>query len=250
MFEYRFNFLSNLIFSFIPFATNLLIWIAVYNSTGNGFGYSLKELITYYFIILIVNNLIVNKVQGEVASDIKQGTLNKYLLKPLSYMGYYFFKDLPNRIIYIVVGLLPITILGLLLNKYIVFSINLKTFLFFVFSLFIGYIINFLLSFLISECSFYFSEVTSFFPPINVLKDIISGRVFPLNIIPKSLYQVLLFTPFQFTGYFQVMIILNRYSESEIIQTLFLGLVWIVALYLLCKLLWRRGLNKYSAFGG
>lgn len=250
MFEYRFNFLSNLIFSFIPFATNLLIWFAVFNTTENKLGYNIKEITTYFFVLLIVDNLVVNNSQWEIANDIKTGMLTKYLIKPLNYMAYIFYKDLPNRLIHIVVGVLPITFIGLLLKKYLVIYLSFNILIFFIISLVIGYIINFLLNFLISELSFYFSEVSNFFPPINVLKDIISGKVFPLNIVPKSIYQLLLFTPFQFIGYFPVMIILNKYSEREIIQTLFLGIGWVFILYVLCKVLWRKGLNKYSAFGG
>jgi ABC-type uncharacterized transport system, permease component len=248
--EYKFNFLARLFFSFIPTIVNIMVWFAVSNFSESNYGYSLKEMVSYYLIIFIVSNIIQCNIQWSVANDIKVGDVNKYLIKPINYIAHQFFLDFSKRVVYILVILIPSIIIGVFFKDYVVIYLSPINILLFIVSLLYGYIINFLLTFIISESSFYFSEVTSLFGSYNVIKNIVSGNVFPLSIVPKQIYQILVITPFQFVGYFPAMIIMNRLTEKEILNNIILGFVWIFFLFLISKLIWRRGLSKYSAFGG
>lgn len=248
--EYRFNFLITLFYSFIPFTVNILVWFGITNFSQDKFGLTLKEIVSYYFIILIVDNIIKNNMELTIANDIKTGNINKYLIKTIDYISYQFFLDLPKRIVFIATGGIPILIIGFFLRNYIVITTDIHMIAYFVAALLIGYIINFLLNFIISECSFFFSEVTGFFSSFNVLKNIVSGKIFPLNIIPKAIFQFIMITPFHFIGYFPAMILLNKFTTKEIINTLLIGVIWIIALLIFCRFLWKLGLKKYSAFGG
>lgn len=248
--EYRFNFFTQLFFSFIPFAVNILIWFSIDGYSKDKYGYTLKEIVSYYFIILIVDNIIQSNMHWQISEDIKTGQINKYLIKTMDYMAYNFFLDLPKRLVFIALGLLPVSAVGLFLRSYLLITINFKILAFFLMSLVLGYLINFFLNFLLSEYSFYFSDVTGLFGSYSVLKNILSGKFFPLNIIPNLLFRFLMATPFQFGGYFPAAILLNKLPQNEIINITLLGCGWVIVLYILCVLLWKSGLKKYSAFGG
>jgi len=249
-FEYRFNFVSNILFSLIPFFTNLLIWIAISKYSKNTFNLSIKEIISYYFIILILENVLGGGLLWNIANDIKSGDLNKYIIKPINYMLYQFFSNIPVRIVYALISIIPITVVGFILREYLVITLNIKIVLCFLTSVVIGFIINFLIGFILSEISFYFAEITSLFGAVNILSAVVSGRVFPLSIVPKSIYNILRITPFQYSAYFPSLILLNKLSEKEIFSGLLIGLLWVSGLYFLANRLWKVGLKKYSAIGG
>lgn len=248
--EYRFNFFVKILFSFIPLLTSILVWFAIANYSESKYGYTMKEIVTYYFIMSIVSNLVESGNAENTANDIRTGDLNKYLIKNINYMAYRFFLDVPRRIIFILVAIIPFSVLGYFFKDFLAIHADLNTILYFILSLVLGYIINFFINFLLSIYSFYFSEVTSLFTSYAVLRNIISGNVFPLNILPKYVYQVLIITPFSFIGYFPTSILLNKFNQKDIVYLLLLGVGWIILLFVLCKLIWRAGLKRYSAFGG
>jgi ABC-2 type transport system permease protein len=248
--EYRFNFLSRLFFSSVPIIVNIFVWSSISNFSKNNFGYSLKEIVSYYIIVFFIGNIIQCDIQWLIANNIKLGDINKYLIKTISYMAFRFYFDFSKRIVYIVIMLFPMAIMCIVYRNYLPILVDFKRITFFIVALFCGYTVNFLLSFIIGEYSFYFSEVTSLFSSYNVLKNIVSGNIFPLSIIPKQVYQILMITPFQFLGYFPAMILMNRFTQKEIINNLVLGFVWILVLFLSSRFIWRKGLSKYSAFGG
>lgn len=248
--EYRANFLMSLFFSLIPFAVNILIWFAVSDFSESKFGLSLNGIVSYYFVILIVHNLTKSNIVWSIANDIKNGDINKYLIKTIDYLAYQFFLDMPKRAVFFILGVPPWIILGFCLKGYLEINVSFKTIAYFTLALILGYTINFLINFLISISSFYFSEVTGLFTSYNIVSDIISGKIFPLSILPKRLFQFFTFAPFQFISYFPAIILLNKLTDKEVINNFILELLWIVILFVICRIVWRKGLRNYSAYGG
>lgn len=248
--EYKFNFLVGLFYSFIPFAVNLFVWYGISNFSTAKYGFSMSEIFSYYYIVLIIDNLLYSKIHYNIAKEIRTGNINKYFLKTIDFMFYQLAFDLPKRLVFIIFGTIPIAIIGFLLKNFLVFTLTFKTALYFIIALVIGYIINFLLNFIISILSFFLSEVSSFFSSYLVFKNIAAGKVFPLSIMPKGLYQAFMVTPFHFAGFFPVMILLNKFTEKEILSTILVGVLWIIGLFIISRIIWFFGLRKYSAFGG
>ncbi len=249
--EYRFQFMTTIICSFIPFAVNSLIWLSINNYSSDLYGYSLNEIFTYYFIMMIVNNLLQCDIAYTVCDDIRSGTIIPYLLKPLDYMGYHLFNELPRKVVFIIWGAAPTAVLFLFIRKSLTLSWDPILIAQFIVSLIIGILISFLLYYLLGLLAFTFSQVGNFIMGYGVLLTIISGKIFPLTLMPGLVRRILDFTPFQYTAYVPVTILQNKYgSYTEVFGVIMLGIVWVAVLYGICRLLWKNGLNKYSAFGG
>lgn len=246
--EYKLNFIMTFIYRLFPFAINILVWLSVSNTSH--FLMSKSEIITYYMIGLVTSNLVVCSIQNEISDDIRNGTINKYLIKPISYFGYQLMKDVAFRFTFIILGIVPITISFYLMKKYITLGLNVLYVILFIVSVIIGYMINFFLSFLLSELSFYFTNVSVLFAASDVLKNIVSGAVFPLALLPPNIAEILSLLPFSYIAYFPTIILLEQYSVTEIILKLALGVLWCVALALNSRAVWRKGLKTYSSFGG
>lgn len=246
--EYKTNFIMTFLYRLLPFLINILVWLAI--SDSSTFAMSKDEIITYYMVGLITSNLVVCSIQNEISEDIRNGTINKYLIKPISYFGYQFMKDVVFRINFVVLGFIPVFLLFVSLHKYIILQFNAIYCMLFIISAIIGYIINFLLCFLLSELSFYFTNVSVLFSASDVLKNIVSGSVFPLMLLPMQIADILMILPFSYISYFPTIILLQEYSIEIIIKRLLIGIIWCMVLGGLSHLTWRRGLRLYSAFGG
>lgn len=248
--EYRFNFLSSIIYSLIPFATNILLWIAIYATNSKSFEMSLKNIITYFFLVFIVENLISNNSLYSIGTEIKNGDISKYIIKPFNYRTYMFFKALAHNLLFIIVGIIPVLIILIFLSNNLSLNISIASVIAFISALVIGYLINYYINFLLSSLAFFVSEVSSLFITFDVLKGLVTGKVIPLSYFPKVLSNFISFTPFPFICYFPVVILTNDCSSEFVLSNLMFGIIWIVILYLLCNLTWKTGIQRYSSYGG
>jgi len=74
--------------------------------------------------------------------------------------------------------------------------------------------------------------------------------LFPLDILPPALTQALTYTPFPYQLFFPVSIYLGRTSGAMLWQGLLIQIFWVAAFYVLARVVWSRGIRKYTAVGG
>ncbi|QQB73331.1 ABC transporter permease [Fusobacterium canifelinum] len=245
--EYRVNFVLSFLFSLVPFAVSVLLWVAV--AKQNEF-IKVKGVVSYYFVVLIVSNITTTNSIIRFSDDIRLGELNKYLLKPYNYCFYNLMADLPQRIVFIVMNFIPLLLIYLFLHSYISLDLSLIKIFFFIIFLILGYLINFFIDFLIGLYSFYFSKVSSLYTSIKVLRNLSAGNIFPLLMLPTKIFFTLQILPFMYTSYIPTMLLLEKTSFDMILKNLFISVAWLSILCLFSAILWKRGMKKYSAYGG
>jgi ABC-2 type transport system permease protein len=74
--------------------------------------------------------------------------------------------------------------------------------------------------------------------------------MFPIDILPQGLADILLFTPFPYQSFFPASIYLGRVTGSTLALVLFIQLGWVLLAWLLARFCWERGLRNYAAVGG
>ena len=245
--EYRVNFVLSFLFSLVPFSVSVLLWVAVAKHSEF---IKVKEVVSYYFVILIVKNITTTNSIIRFSDDIRLGELNKYLLKPYNYCFYNLMADLPERIVFIVMNFIPLILIYTFLHSYINLDLSLIKVFFFIIFLILGYLINFFIDFLIGLYSFYFSKVSSLYTSIKVLRNLSAGNIFPLLMLPAKIFLILQFLPFMYTSYVPTMLLLERTSLNLILRNLFISIAWLTILCLFSVMLWKRGMKRYSAYGG
>ena len=245
--EYRVNFVLSFLFSLVPFSVSVLLWVAVAKHSEF---IKVKEVVSYYFVILIVKNITTTNSIIRFSDDIRLGELNKYLLKPYNYCFYNLMADLPERIVFIVMNFIPLILIYTFLHNYINLDLSLIKVFFFIIFLILGYLINFFIDFLIGLYSFYFSKVSSLYTSIKVLRNLSAGNIFPLLMLPAKIFLSLQFLPFMYTSYVPTMLLLERTSFDLILKNLFISIIWLITLCVFSAMLWKRGKKRYSAYGG
>ena len=75
--------------------------------------------------------------------------------------------------------------------------------------------------------------------------------MFPLDLMPESLYRISTYLPYYYQMYFPAAILTGRIdSPIAVLHGLGIQLAWVIALLLLARFLWLRGLRRHTAVGG
>ncbi|GAB6930946.1 ABC-2 family transporter protein [Paenibacillus sp. JCM 10914] len=250
--EYRFHFFLGLLGAAFPILVQYFIWTAVYRHSGETalFSYSYHQIILYTILAGLVSKLIATQFEHQIVDDIKNGGLNKYLIKPVSYFGYRLVSFLGQKAIYyaitalVLVGIIGFAAAGGVLK------LEAVRLILFVVTLWGALLLNFLIAYCICASAFYLNEISYFFVITSLLVNILSGGMFPLEIFGEAIVKALQYTPFPYTIYFPV----NVLSGKSEVGTMYTGLLiqcgWIGLFFWLSRLTWRVSMQKYSAVGG
>lgn len=250
--EYRFDFLLGLVSTVVPTITQLFIWNALFESSKSGivYGYTYSSMIMYTVLAGIVSKLVEAGCEWDIANDIRDGGLNKYIVKPIGYFKYRICCFLGQKSVqFAICGILFAIILATAQMKAFFYVAPERIFCF-IPAILLGIAINMFLGFMVSLVAFWITEAWAAFLILNLVINIASGGVFPLDIFGEQVLTVLRFLPFQYTVYFPINILNGSVAIQDILPNLLIQLVWVGILSLLLNLLWNIGLKKYEAVGG
>ncbi|MBI4662309.1 MAG: ABC-2 family transporter protein [Verrucomicrobia bacterium] len=251
---YRINFLFRSVFGLIPLAATIYLWRAVYASRESAdeiAGYSFAAMVSYYLLVTIVDMLTaVNEDDWQIAADIREGNINQFLLKPIDYLSYRLCLFLAGRLVYTLVALVPVGLFILVQRRYFAWPTDAATFGWFVLATFMTGLLQFFMSYTMALLAFWVLEVSTFIFILFAFEYIAGGHLFPLDILPPALAQILTYTPFPYQLFFPVSIYLGRTTGLALWQGLLVQAFWVAAFYVLARVVWHRGIRKYTAVGG
>ena len=250
---YRADFFVSTIFRFLPLVTTVLLWEAVFDSSGRSRlgGYSRNEMVAYLLLVQI--SRMFSSMPGlaaGIARDIRDGTLKKYLLQPIDMIGYLLSYRLAHKMAYIATTALPYAILFYFCRHFFEGLPDAGTLALYFAALALSFLLGFFFETMIGMVGFWFLEVTSFLYVINTVNFFVSGHMFPLELLPPTWVAVLKALPFQYLAYFPAAVFLGMVEAPELYWGLAGQVAWIVGFIVLSRLLFRVGLARYSAYGG
>ena len=249
---YRMNFLFRSTFSLIPLFATISLWRAVYGEKLTELaGYTLPEMISYYLVLTVVDALTaVTEDDWQIASDIKDGNISQFLLKPIDYLSYRLCLYTAGRLVFTICAFVPVTLFIFGQREFFRLPPDVTTFLWFGLSLILTALLQFFISYTMALLAFWVLEVSTFIFILFAFEYIAGGHLFPIDILPPVVQKVLLFTPFPYQLFFPVKIYLGRVSGDALYGGLLIQFGWVIATYALARLVWNRGIRKYSAVGG
>jgi ABC-2 type transport system permease protein len=253
---YRGDFFLSALLRFLPMVTTILLWEAVYaGARAQGeetlAGFSLKQMIAYLLLVHI--SRMFSSMPGlaaGIARDIRDGTLKKYLLQPIDMISYLVSYRAAHKAAYIMTSALPYALLFFLCRSYFDRFPDPLTLLAYLVSLVLAFMIGFFFEASIGMIGFWFLEVTSFLYIVNGVAYFVSGQMFPLDLLPSFWAWLLKMMPFQYMAYFPAAVFVGKVHGDELVYGLIGELVWAVIFLMLARILYRRGLRRYSAYGG
>lgn len=249
---YRTNFFFRALFNLVPLVAAMAMWRAIFASGKQMIaGYSLAEMLSYYLIVTLIDmTTAVTEDEWQIATDIKDGAISHFLVRPVSYLRYRLCLFSANRLIYTAVALVPMAAIIAWNIKYLLPPANLSSLVGFGCSLMLSALLQFLLAYLTALLAFWVLEISTFSFMLLATQRIASGEMFPLDLLPSWLSQFLMLTPFPYCMFFPANVYMGRVSAASIGLGLAMQGMWIVILSAVVRIVWYKGLRTYTAVGG
>jgi ABC-2 type transport system permease protein len=250
---YRVNYLTRTLFSFIPLFAMLALWRKIYSSSGGAAhsGWTEAEMIFYYILVAVVDVMTaVNEDDWQIAADIREGNISQFLLKPVDYLWYRLCLFFSGRVTFMMMAGIPLAIFIFCFRDYFLLPAGGIAALVFPVSLVLTALLQFFISYAMAMLAFWLLEISTLIFILFAFEYIASGHMFPVNLFPQPLFHALLFTPFPYQMYFPVAIYMGKISGADLWSGLLAQFLWVLAAYAFARFMWRRGVKKYSAFGG
>ena len=251
---YRVNYLTRTLFGFIPLFAMLSLWRTIYAGKEQGSalgGYTQAQMIFYYLMVAVVDVLTaVNEDDWQIAADIREGNISQFLLKPIDYLWYRLCLFFSGRIAFISMACIPLAGFIFCFRGYFVAPATGTAFVAFLVSIVLTALLQFFISYTMAMLAFWLLEISTFIFILFAFEFLASGHLFPLDLLPPALQQVLFFTPFPSMLYVPIGIYMGKIAGAGIWFGLLGQLCWLLLAYALARFAWRRGIKKYAAFGG
>jgi len=252
--QYRVNYLTRTLFSFIPLFAMLSLWRTIYaDNTGAGErnGFTREQMIFYYILVAVVDVFTaVNEDDWQIAADIREGAISQFLLKPVDYLWYRLALFFSGRIAFISMAALPLGLFIFCFRQYFLLPPDAGTFVVFLLSLVLTALLQFFISFAMAMLSFWLLEISTFIFILFAFEYLASGHLFPLDVLPSALKQVLFVLPFPYMLYFPIQIYMGKVAGAGLWQGMATQFLWVLVAYGFARFMWRRGVKHYEAFGG
>ena len=243
---YPFNLLFSFFFSNIPVLITVLIWSAVYQSNSQFASTANMGFLSMvgYIIFANISFKLIQMNSYEISNEIRNGDLNKFIIKPVSYLKYKTTTALSSLFTNMIIYLIPFV------ACIVIFKISLGELMLYMLTLLFAFWINFQITVLLSTLTFWFLNVSGVFALIQFISSFLAGTLVPVNLFPKSLIVVSKVLPFQYLAYKPASIIFSPVGGSDILSYLLGASFWSIVLYVAVRILWKAGIKDYGAFGG
>jgi ABC-2 type transport system permease protein len=186
----------------------------------------------------------------DISKEIRDGSLKRYLTQPVDLLLFYFWSRVAHKLVYYLVAAIPFAILFWLCGSFFTHFPTPVEWLALAVALVQAFLIGFLLDTLIGLSAFWLLEVGSISFIFMMLTYFLSGHMLPLDWLPGWLGQVVTYLPFQYLAYVPAAIVLGKFSTMELAGQLLTATGWVLALWLLNRVMYSWGLRRYGAYGG
>ena len=230
------------------------LWSAIYGSSSQGVlgGLSRNEMTVYIFMVYVTSSIVNISISDWVSEDVVKGTVAMQLIKPMDYrlslisratgvMAYQFV--LPSVFIWI----------GLEVYKYFVLGLGFTTLAnigLYLLSSIMSFLIFVLFDFCVGMIAFFTNYIFGLLMVKEALLSFLTGQLIPLSFFPAAVQRIFDFLPFSSMIYTPVMIYLGKYQGGELTWVLLRQLIWVLLLYGLGSLIWRRVTKRLVVLGG
>lgn len=248
-FAYRFNFAIWRIRTVLGFLTTYFLWLSLIPSNGSLFGYTQSLMLTYVMGTTIVGSVILSSRSQDIGDQINSGNLSNYLVRPINFFIAWFARDMGDKAMNIFFAAIEIAILFLLLRPPFFIQTNIFLLFYFGISIVIGIFIYFFTNILLGSIGFWSPEIWAPRFIFFTLQTFFSGGLFPLDILPKIVFDIFMLLPFPYFMYFPLKIYLGQLAIPEIILGIFISCAWLFILFYIVKFVWGKGMQSYSAAG-
>lgn len=249
---YRGDFALGTLMRFLPIVTQIFLWGTIFETvSGKIAGYSYHDFIAYYLLTMVARAFSsMPGLASGIAGEIRDGSIKKYLIQPIDMVSFLLLNRVAHKLVYYGIAIGPFALVFFLCRDFFPSAPPLETIIAFVVSLFMSFLLGFFLEAAIGLIGFWFLEVSSLLFIYMLFSFFFSGHMFPLDILPYPWNYVFEAMPLQYLAYFPAAVWLGKIEGNQLIAALWVEAAWVVFFMVICRIAFRRGVRRYSGFGG
>lgn len=247
--EYRLNyFVDAVVQPTITTGIEILLWIAVFAgaTTSEIAGFPRESYLAYALWAAFFARIGTSWMyEFRMIQEIDTGTVNSLLTRPMSFYEYYFSQLMGYKFITTVISLAVPIVAVIIFNlptdfKRLPVTIALE---------FYYLILVHSISFVVASSAFYLNKVYAFTGAKNLTLWLLTGELFPLDLIPEPFRAWFVSLPFSAGVFVPVGYLTGRLELSAVWQSFTSVTIGIVIVNVIGLALWKRGLKIYSGTG-
>ena len=246
---YRVNFVLWRFRAILQLLLVYFIWWTVFQSQDKVFGYTTASILTYVLVAALMRAIILSTRVTDMIDSINSGSIINFLIKPLGFIRYYLTRDAADKLFNIGFYIAEVSLLIFLLKPPIIIQSKIPVLIPFFIATFGGLVIYFCINFIVSLTSFWVENSWGPLFLMSIFLESLGGGLFPIDILPKPLFNILMLTPFPYLIYFPAKLYLGTMSSQQIIFGFAMIFIWTTILILLMRLTINSGFRHFSAVG-
>ena len=248
--EYRVNFWLKIVRPLLMVAAVGSLWLVLFRVSGRDVigGFTRTSFIIY---LLTIRFIAVFSPGGacisEMNEEIRTGNLALRLVRPIHYLVFLFFRNLPVPLVSGLAGLTLVTLFALLLGASVPTGWSA---LLFVLSVVATITTQYAVFQGIGILSFWIYDIFPLERFYRTINGLLSGEMIPLTVFGPSVQAVLQFLPFASLAFIPGGIYTGVFPTALAVKLVATQYFWALMLWLLVMYSYRAGLRKFEAQGG
>jgi ABC-2 type transport system permease protein len=227
----------------------LVVWTTIAEQQGGSVnGLSAGYFAAYFIVWTLVRNM--NIVFGAPYWEqrIKEGDLNRDLLRPILPLHFDIAYFAGWKVVVIVLWIPLAVALSWLFDPSL--SPNAAQIATFAIAIWGAYLLRTMMQESLGMLCFWTTRGAAIFDLFMAVELLLSGRLVPLPLMPDWVQELSRFLPFQWAFYFPIESLVGNMSNAELLRGLGTQLLWILLGLATFRVAWRFAIRRYAAVGG
>ncbi|MCB0385329.1 MAG: ABC-2 family transporter protein [Bdellovibrionales bacterium] len=252
IFSYRVDFWLQVVGGFVSqFVVAYFLWLAIFehNQAKQIGGYSFSMMVAYYILAPFVDRIIRANNAFVISQEIYEGSLSRYLIYPVNYLGFRFVSTLAHALVGMVQMILGVGVILAIWGRPEELSIGWAGLGMGIVSCLMSIFVYYLMASTIEMVAFWADNVWSLLVMLQFSSAFLGGGLIPLTVFPEWVQGGLLYTPFPYLIGYPIQAFMGRLSYGEWAQGILISLLWTLPLMMALGWVWNRGRRSYTGVG-
>jgi ABC-2 type transport system permease protein len=252
MLAYRLRYYTGIITYLLFVSVHYFIWQAVFAERAPGErinGFTLPEMVSYITLGWVSRSMYFSDIDETIDDLVRSGEITVYLLRPVNFQVMMLVQAFGASLFRLTAFTLPLSL--------VIFSLyplsppaSITSLLLFFYGVGVAFLVFALLNFLVGMLAFSLKSIDGIVRAKYYLVQLCSGLLLPLTFFPDWAERVLEVLPFKMLAYTPLQLYLGHIKGSELLPLFASHLFWIVTLFVLGHVAWRRARKKLTIQGG
>ncbi|MBI5356457.1 ABC-2 family transporter protein [Candidatus Collierbacteria bacterium] len=229
--------------------TSYFLWQAVFKGRTEIFGYSQNQMLSYIMLAAVLQSMVLASRSIDLAGVINSGELSNIIIRPISNLWYWLSRDAADKALNLIFSGVEISLLIILLKPPLAwpgFSLSAVSLLLILPP---ATLLYYFINYLFGLTGFWTNEVWAPRFLLMVVLQFLAGLMFPLDVLPQTIQNLAMWTPFPYLVYFPAQVMLAKVSWIEAWRGISATVVWMIIFGAAVEVVWRKGLRAYGAEG-